>query len=189
VWKYEKILQYPVNIKSKDLKMANSLITQFGGANGELSAALRYFTQSFSMPTEKAKAVLIDIATEELAHIEIIATMVNQLIKNATVEELKQNGLQSLYAEHGSSIFPTNADGVPFTASYFSSQGDYIANLVEDLAAESKAKATYEQLMDLTNDTDILSVLAFLREREIVHFQRFGELLNDLQNIKKNKGN
>ena len=184
MWKYENILQFPVNVKNSDLKMAKCLITQFGGANGELGAALRYFTQSFTMPTEKARKVLIDIGTEELAHIEIISTMVHQLIKNASVEELIANGLSTNYAEHGSSIFPTNSDGVPFTVSYFSSQGDYIANLIEDLAAESKAKATYEQLMDLTNDENILAVLSFLRAREIVHFQRFGELLNELQNLK-----
>ncbi len=187
MWKYEKILEFPVNIKKKDLKMAKYLVTQFGGGNGELGAALRYLTQRFIMPTNEAKALLTDIGTEELAHIEMIITMIYQLTKDATVDELKEAGLDTNYAEHGNAIFASNSNGVPFTASYISISEDYIACLLEDLAAEEKARACYEQLMNMTDDVDILEPLSFLRQREIVHFQRFGEMLVKLQELKENK--
>lgn len=185
MWKYEKLLQFPINIKNGDLKMAKYLITQFGGANGELAASLRYLTQRYTMPTSKAKAILTDIGTEELGHIEMICTMIYQLTKNATIEELENAGLGSFYAEHGKALFPNDSNGVPFTAACISSQGDPIANIIEDMAAEEKARATYEQLMRMTKDPEVLKPLAFLRQREIVHFQRFGELLNELQDLKK----
>lgn len=189
MWKYEKILQFPINIKQKDLKMAKYLVTQFGGANGELGAALRYLTQRYIMPTSKAKALLTDIGTEELGHIEMICSMIFQLTKNATVEELEEAGLGSFYAEHANGIFPSDSNGVPFTASYIAVTGDPIANILEDMAAEEKARATYEQLMSLTKDPDVLGPLEFLRQREIVHFQRFAELLEDLEYYNKNKKN
>ncbi len=176
MYKYVKHLNYPVNIRKKDLKMAKNLLTQFGGANGELAASLRYFSQKFSMPDEKGKSLLNDIATEELGHCEMICTMVSQLIKDATVEELKTAGLQNIYAEHKKGIYPTDASGVPFTVTYFAVTGDPIADLYEDMAAEQKARAVYENLIDMTNDEDILGVLLFLRQREIVHFNRFKEL-------------
>ncbi|HIR74743.1 TPA: manganese catalase family protein [Candidatus Ventrenecus avicola] len=176
MFKYVKHLNYPINIKKKDLRMARSLLTQFGGANGELGAALRYFSQKFSMPDEKGKALLNDIATEELGHCEMICTMVSQLTKDATIEELKENGLQSLYTEHGKGVYPSDSFGNPFTVTYFAVTGDVLADLSEDMAAEQKARATYENLINLTDDEDIIGVLLFLRQREIVHFNRFKEL-------------
>ncbi len=176
MFKYVKHLNYPVNIQKKDLKMAKNLLTQFGGANGELAASLRYFSQKFTMPDEKGKALLNDIATEELGHCEMICTMVSQLTKDATIEELKKAGLENIYADHGKGIYPTDASGVPFTVTYFAVTGDVISDLYEDMAAEQKARAVYENLIDLTNDEDVLGVLLFLRQREIVHFNRFKEL-------------
>jgi len=176
MFKYDKKLPYPVDIKKKDLKMAKYIITQFGGSNGELAAALRYYSQKFSMPTEEGKALLNDIATEELGHSEMIATMVNQLMANATIKELEEAGLSSQYKEHGKGIYPNDSNGVPFTAAYFNSVGDPIADLVEDMAAEQKARATYEHLINLADDEDVIEPLLFLRQREIVHFNRFKEL-------------
>lgn len=176
MFKYIKHTNYPINIKKKDLKMAKYLLTQFGGANGELAAAMRYFSQKFTMPDEKGKALLNDISTEELGHCEMICTMVHQLTKNATVKELEEAGIGDYFAEHNKGIYPVNASGVPFTATYFAVTADPIADIVEDMAAEQKARAVYENLIDLTNDDDVLAPLLFLRQREIVHFNRFKEL-------------
>ena len=176
MFKYVKHLNYPINIKKKDLKMAKLLITQFGGANSELAAALRYFSHKFTMPDARGKALLNDIATEELGHLEMIGSMINQLMENATIDEIKAAGLEQFYADHRKGIYPSNANGVPFTAAYIESMSDPIANLSEDMAAEQKARATYENLIDLTNDEDVLGVLLFLRQREVVHFNRFKEL-------------
>lgn len=176
MFKYDKKLPYPVDIKKKDLKMAKYIITQFGGANGELGAALRYFSQKFSMPTEEGKALLNDIATEEMGHNEMICTMVHQLMNGASLKELEEAGLAGQYTEHGYGIYPGDSNGVPFTASYIASVGDPIANLVEDMAAEQKARATYEHLIDLANDEDVIQPLLFLRQREVVHFNRFKEM-------------
>ena len=179
MFKYVKSLEYPINIKKKDLRMAKYLITQYGGANGELAAACRYLNQRFTMPDDKGKALLTDIGTEELAHIEMISAMVYQLMKDATLEEIKQAGLESNYTEHGKDLFPTDSNGVPFTASYFAAVGDPIADLVEDMAAEQMARAIYENLIDLTNDPDVIGPLLFLRQREVIHFQRFKELYEE----------
>ena len=176
MWQYQKKLQYPVNIKRKDLRMAKYLVTQYGGSNGEMAAALRYLNQRYTMPDEKGKALLTDIAVEELAHIEMICTMINQLIKGATVDELKAAGLEGWYTQHNKGIYPMDANGVPFTSAYIQSTGNPIVDLQEDMAAEEKARATYENLMDLTKDSDILAPLSFLRQREVVHFNRFKEL-------------
>lgn len=173
---YQKRLQYPIHIKKSDLKMAKYLVTQYGGANGELAAALRYLNQRYTMPDNRGKALLTDIATEELAHIEMISTMIYQLMSNATLEEIKDAGLEAHYAEHKRSLFPTDANGVPFTVAYFASTGDAIADLQEDMAAEQKARAVYENLIDLTNDPDVIGPLLWLRQREVVHFNRFKEL-------------
>ena len=156
--------------------MAKYLITQFGGPNGELGAAMRYFSQKFTMPDDKGKALLNDIATEELGHSEMICSMVKELTKNATLKELEEAGLGSYYADFNKGIFPINASGVPFTAAYFAVTADPLADLSEDMAAEQKARATYENLIDLTTDEDVLAPLLFLRQREIVHFNRFKEL-------------
>ena len=176
MFKYDKKLPYPVDIKSKDLKMAKYIITQFGGSNGELSAALRYYSQKFSMPTEEGKALLNDIATEELGHSEMIATMINQLMAGATIKEIEEAGLSTQYTEHGKGIYPTDSNGVPFTSAYFNSVGDPLADLSEDMAAEQKARVTYEHLIDLANDDAVIQPLLFLRQREVVHFNRFKDL-------------
>ena len=176
MWKYEKMLQYPINIKNKDLRMAKYLITQYGGPNGELGAAWRYLSQRYTMPDERGKALLTDIGTEELSHVEMISTMVYQLMKGATLKELREAGLDSMYVEHGYGIYPTDSNGIPFTAAYFASTGDPLADLSEDMAAEQKARATYENLINLTDDEDVIGPLLYLRQREIVHFARFKEL-------------
>ena len=177
MFKYEKMLEYPINVKKKDLKMAKLLVAQFGGPDGELSASLRYLTQRFSMPDDKGKALLSDIATEELGHVEMVCSMINQLIKNATIDELKKAGLDAWYTEHNKGLYPMDANGVPYTAAYIQSTGNPIVDLQEDLAAEEKARATYENLMDLTDDETLLAPLSFLRQREVVHYARFKELL------------
>lgn len=181
MWAYEKRLQYPINIKKKNLKMAKILVTQYGGANGELAAALRYLNQRYTMPDNYGKALLTDIGTEELAHVEMISTMVYQLMKDATIEEIKEAGLDPHYAEHSKALFPTNADGVPFTATYFATTGDPLADISEDMAAEQKARAVYENLIDLADDNDIIGPLLWLRQREIVHYDRFKELFKYYQ--------
>ena len=177
MFKYEKMLEYPVNVKKKDLKIAKQLITQFGGPDGELSASLRYLSQRFTMPDDRGKALLSDIGTEELGHVEMICTMIHQLIKDATIEEIKENGLESWYTQHNKGVYPTDANGVPYTAAYIASTGNAIVDLHENMAAEEKARVTYENLMDLTTDESLLAPLAFLRQREIVHYNRFKELL------------
>ena len=179
MWKYVKTLEYPVNIRKKDLRMAKYLVTQYGGANGELAAAWRYLNQRYTMPDDKGKALLTDIGTEELAHVEIISTMIYQLMKGTTLEEIKAAGLDTHYAEHGKSIYPTDASGVPFTAAYFASTGDPLADLSEDMSAEQKARAVYENLINLTTDSDVIDVLLFLRQREIIHFNRFKKLYEE----------
>ena len=176
MWAYEKKLMYPVDIKKKDLKFAKQLVTQYGGFAGELGAALRYLNQRYNMPDNKGRALLTDIGTEELAHVEMLQTMLYQLMKDATVEELKEAGLASHYAEHKRGVYPLDANGVPFTVAYFATTGDPLADISEDMAAEEKARAVYESLIDLTDDPDILGPLLWLRQREIVHFVRFKEL-------------
>ena len=180
MWIYEKTLQFPVNLKCKDLPMAKYIVTQLGGPHGELGAALRYLQQRYTMPTGQTKALLTDIGTEELAHVEVISSMVYQLTENATPEELRACGLGSNYAQNGYGIFPGDAHGVPFSASTISVMGDAVTNLHEDMAAEQKALATYYQLINLTDDVDIKNVLRFLAQREIIHYQRFGEILMDV---------
>ncbi|MFZ5946299.1 MAG: manganese catalase family protein [Bacillota bacterium] len=181
MWIYEKKLQYPVRIYNKDLKMAKYLITQYGGPDGELAAALRYLNQRYTMPTGKAKGLLTDIGTEELAHLEVIAAMVYQLMKGASVEEIKAAGLGAHYADHDKALFYVNGEGVPWTAAYIQAKGEPIADLMEDMAAEQKARVTYEWLINLSDDPCVKDPLRFLREREVVHFQRFGEALMDVQ--------
>ena len=176
MFKYEKIMPYPLCIEKKDLRLAKNLITQFGGPNGELGAALRYFSQKFTMPDDKGKALLNDIATEEMGHVEMICAMVRMLTEGSTKEELEKSGLLEYYTEHGLSLFPIDTTGNPFTAAYIAVTGDTLANLSEDMAAEEKARATYEALINETTDEDVLGPLLFLRQREIVHFNRFKEL-------------
>ena len=176
MWAYEKRLQYPISITKKDLGFAKQLVTQYGGFGGELGAALRYLNQRYTMPDNKGKALLTDIGTEELGHVEMLSTMLYQLTKDATPEEMKEAGLASQSAEHRNAIYPTDANGVPFTVTYFATTGDPLADLSEDMAAEQKARAVYENLINLTNDPDVIGPLLWLRQREIVHFERFKEL-------------
>lgn len=181
MFKYVKSLEYPINIKKKDLRMAKYITTQYGGANGELAAALRYLNQRFTMPDDKGKALLTDIGCEELGHVEMICTMVYQLTKGATPKELKEAGLDTFFTEHGKDLYPVNADGSPFTVTYFSAVGDPLADLSEDMAAEQKARAVYENLIDLATDPDVINPLLFLRQREIIHFNRFKELYEEYE--------
>lgn len=178
MWLYEKKLEYPVNIKKKDLGMAKALLAQYGGPDGEFAAAMRYLNQRYTMPDERGYALLNDIGTEELAHVEMIASMVTQLMKGASIEELEQAGLTGQYVQHDHAIFPVDANGVPFTSAYIQTTGDWNADLTEDMAAEQKARVTYEHLMTMTNDPDLLGPLSFLRQREVVHFERFKQLRN-----------
>lgn len=178
MWAYQKKLAYPVNIRNRDLKMAKYLMAQYGGPDSELSAATRYLNQRYTMPDDKGKALLTDIGTEEMGHWEMIAAMIHQLMKGASVEELKEAGLGSHYTQHDHGLFINDSNGVPFTTAYIETTGDYIADLESDMAAEERARATYERLLDLTNDPDLIAPLSFLRQREIVHFQRFKELRN-----------
>ena len=189
MFKYNKRLQYPINITKKDLRMAKFLVTQYGGANGELGAALRYLNQRFTMPDDKGKALLTDIGTEELGHVEMLETMIYQLMKDATLEELKEAGLDTHYAEHAKALFPTDAAGVPFTTTYFATTGDPLADLSEDMAAEQKARAVYENLIDLTDDQNVIGPLLWLRQREIVHYERFKELFEYYEKKLKNGNN
>ena len=182
MWTYDKKLEYPVNIKCKDPKLAKVIISQYGGPDGELAASLRYLSQRFAMPDQISKAILNDIGTEELAHLEMVGSIVHQLTEGATIEEIENAGLAPYYTDHGLDVYPVSAAGVPFTAAYIAAKGDPIANLQEDLAAEQKARATYEKLIDLCRDNpDVIDPLRFLRQREIVHFQRFGEALRGVQ--------
>lgn len=190
MWYYVKTLEYPINLKSCDLNIAKLIITQYGGPDGELGAALRYLNQRYTMPTNKSKGLLTDIGTEEMGHVEMLGTMVYQLMENASIEQIKAAGLAGHYADHGKALFYTDATGNPWTATYIQAKGDVIADIHEDMAAEQKARATYEWLMNLTDDAEIKKILGFLREREVVHYQRFGEALMDIQdNVKPSKFN
>ena len=182
MWTYDKMLEYPINIKETNTALAKNIISQYGGPDGELAASLRYLSQRFAMPDQTAKAILNDIGTEELAHLEIVGSIVHQLTKNASIEEIEAAGLAPYYTDHGVDVYPQSAAGVPFTASYIAAKGDPIADLQEDLAAEQKARATYEKLINLCKDNpDVIDPLRYLREREVVHFQRFGEALRGVQ--------
>jgi len=177
MWIYEKKLEYPVSVSHPDPQMAKFLITQYGGPDGEMSAAIRYLSQRYTMPTGAAKGALTDIGTEELAHLEIIATMVYKLLKGVPAEEMRRQGLGAHWSQHDRAVYPSDASGVPWSAAYIGVTGDPIADLNEDLAAEQKARATYEHLIGLTDDPCLKDGLRFLREREVIHYHRFGETL------------
>lgn len=189
MWKYDKKLQYPINIKKKDPKLANLIVTQYGGPQGELGAALRYLNQRYSMPDARGKALLTDIGSEELGHVEMICSMIYQLTDGISKEELIKAGFAPHYVEHGLDLFPSSSTGVSFTTDYISSVGDPIANLYEDMAAEQKARTVYENLIDLTDDPDVIGPLLWLRQREIVHFNLFKDLCDDYINRGYNKKN
>jgi spore coat protein JC len=186
MWIYEKKLQYPVRVSKCDPQMAKFLMEQYGGADGELAAALRYLNQRYTIP-DKVIGVLNDIGTEEFAHLEMIATMVYKLTKDATVEQLEEADMGAHYANHDKALFYHNAAGVPWTAAYIQAKGDPIADLYEDIAAEEKARATYQWLINMTDDVDLQDSLKFLREREVVHSQRFREAVEILKTDRDTK--
>lgn len=177
MWAYEKRLQYPVKIKKTCPKTAQLIISQYGGPDGELSASMRYLAQRYSMPVKKVGGLLTDIGTEEINHMEIICAIVYQLTRNLTPEQAKTAGFDAYYIDHTAGLWPQAAAGVPFTALEFQSKGDTFADLYEDLAAEQKARTVYENLLRVIDDPDVRAPLKFLRAREIVHFNRFGEAI------------
>ena len=188
MWVYEKRLEYPIKITKTDPRLAKIIITQYGGPDGELGAAVRYLSQRYTMVTPMAKALLTDIGTEELAHLEMVGTIVNQLTINASPDEMRAAGLDPYYVDHGVGIYPQSAAGVPFSACALQSKGDPITDLYEDMAAEQKARSTYEYILDLTDNDEVADPIKFLRQREVVHFQRFGEALRYVQDyFKENK--
>ena len=174
---YEKKLQYPINIKNPDPRAAQIIISQYGGPDGEMSAALRYLSQRYSMPYSALKGLLTDIGVEELGHFEMIGTMVYQLTRNLTPEQIKASGFDTYFVDHTAGVYPVAASGTPWTAAYIQSKGDVITDLHENLAAEQKARTTYDNILRLVDDPDIIDPIRFLRQREIVHYQRFGEAL------------
>ena len=181
MWNYEKRLQYPVNIKTPNAKLAQYIMSQYGGPDGEIGASMRYLSQRFSMPNRMATAVLNDVATEELAHLEMVSTIVHQLTQDLSMEEIEKSGFGPYYIDHGVGIWPQAAGGIPFNACEFQSKGDPLTDLFEDLAAEQKARATYDNILRLVKDPEVCEPIRFLREREIVHYQRFGESLRIVQ--------
>lgn len=172
---YEKRLQYPIRIKNTNPKLASLIISQYGGPDGELGASLRYLSQRFSMPYPELKGLLTDIGTEELGHLEMVGTIVHQLTRNLTDEQIKAAGFDAYFVDHTAGVYPTAASGAPWSAATIQVTGDMIADLTEDLAAEQKARVTYDNILRLSDDPDVNDAIKFLRQREIVHFQRFGE--------------
>ena len=181
MWIYEKKLQYPVKIKNPNPKLAGVIISQLGGPDGETGAALRYLNQRYTMPSAEAIGVLTDIGSEELGHQEMVAAILYQLTKGLTPAEIKAGGFDKYFVDHTLGIYPTSASGMPYTAASMQSKGDAVADLTEDLAAEQKARVTYDNILRLSDDPDVNDVIRFLRQREVVHFQRFGEALRRTQ--------
>ena len=181
MWAYEKRTQYPVNIKTKDPRAAQIIISQYGGPDGEIGASMRYLSQKFSFKNPRVAGVLNDIGTEELAHLEIVGTIVHQLTCNLSPEEIKAAGYDKYYVDHTLGVWPQAAGGVPFSATEFQVKGDPITDLFEDMAAAQKARTTYDNISRMVKDPDIIDPIRFLRAREIVHFQRFGEALRIVQ--------
>lgn len=172
---YEKKLQFPIRIKNPSPKLAKIIVSQFGGPDGELAASMRYLSQRFSMPYPELKGLLTDIGTEELSHLEMVGTILHQLTRNLTPEEIKKSGFDTYFVDHTTGVYPTAASGFPWTAATIGVKGDVITDLTEDMGAEQKARTTYDNILRLSDDPDVNTVIRYLREREIVHFQRFGE--------------
>ena len=181
MWNYEKRLEFPVNITCSNANLAQVIISQYGGPDGEMGASMRFLSQRYACPYREVAAVLTDIGTEELAHLEIVATIVHQLTKDLTMEEIDASGFRNYYVDHTIGIWPQAAGGVPFTATQFQSTGDIITDLTEDMAAEQKARTTYDNILRLVHDQEVCEPIKFLRAREVVHFQRFGEALRIVQ--------
>ena len=175
MFQYEKILQYPINIKNPNPIYAKIIMTQYGGPDGELGASLRYLSQRFAMPWAELQGLLTDIGTEELGHLEMIGTLVYQLTRNLSIEDIKKGGFDAYFVDHTTGVYPASSAGVPFTAAYLQSKGDVITDLHENMAAEQKARTTYDNILRLVDDPDVRDVIKFLRAREVVHYQRFGE--------------
>ena len=178
---YEKKLQYPVKIKNVDPRLASLIISQYGGPDGELGASLRYLSQRYSMPYPELQGVLTDIGTEELGHLEMVGTIVHQLTRKLTEKQMKEGGFDAYFVDHSAGVYPTAASGFPWNAGSMQVKGDPMADLTEDLAAEQKARVTYDNILRLSDDPDVNDVIKFLRQREIVHFQRFGEAVQLLR--------
>ena len=174
---YEKRLQYPVRIKNTNPALAKFIISQYGGPDGELGASLRYLSQRYAMPYPELRALLTDIGTEELGHLEMVATVIQQLTRNMSIEEVKAAGMEAYFVDHTAGVYPQFASGTPWTAATIAVKGDVITDLTEDMGAEQKARVTYDNILRLSDDPDVNDVIKFLREREVVHFQRFGEAL------------
>lgn len=187
MWVYEKKLQYPVKIKNPNPKLAGVIISQLGGPDGELAAATRYLNQRFAMPSSETIGLLTDIGSEELGHVEMIGAILYQLTRNLTPEQIKASGFDKYFVDHTLGVYPSSAAGVPFSAAYLQSKGDPVADLTEDLAAEQKARATYDNILHLSDDPDVNDVIKFLRQREVVHLQRFGEALGKTQEMLNQK--
>ena len=181
MWIYEKKLQFPVKIKNPNPKMAQIIISQLGGPDGELAASMRYLHQRYSMPYKEVVGILTDVGTEELAHLEMIAAILHQLTRTMTPDEIKRSGFDAYFVDHTAGIYPQSAAGTPFTAAYIGIKGDVFADLHEDLAAEQKARVTYDNILRLVDDPDVRDPIKFLRQREITHFQRFGDALRIAQ--------
>lgn len=181
MWSYEKRLQFPVNIKNPNPKLAQIIISQYGGPDGEMGASMRYLSQRYSMPYKQVAGILTDVGTEELAHLEMVAAIVHQLTRDLSIEEIQKSGFDKYYVDHTVGIWPQAAGGVPFSATEFQSKGDVITDLMEDMAAEQKARTTYDNILRLIDDPDVCAPIKFLRAREVVHFQRFGEALRITQ--------
>ena len=182
MWQYEKKLQYPIKIKKPNAKLAQVIASQYGGPDGELAASLRYLSQRFAMPYPELKGLLTDIGTEELAHLEMVGSIIYQLTKDLSIEEIKKSGFDTYFVDHTTGIYPASAAGVPFTAAYIQSKGDVITDLHENLAAEQKARTTYDNILRLCDDPDVRDAIKFLRQREVVHYQRFGEAQQSIWN-------
>ena len=187
MWIYEKKLQYPVKIKACNPKLAQIIISQYGGPDGELGASLRYLSQRYTMPWDVAKGALTDIGTEELAHLEMVGSIVHQLTRNLSPDEIERQGFGTYFVDHTTGVYPQAASGMPWTAASMQVKGDPITDLHEDMAAEMKAKTTYDNILRLSDDPDVNDVIRFLRQREIVHYQRFGELLRHAQDALDSK--
>ena len=172
---YEKRLQFPVKIKKPNPRLASIIISQYGGPDGELGASLRYLSQRYSMPNPRLKALLTDIGTEELSHLEIVGTIIHQLTRNLSDEQIKDSTFAQYFVDHTTGVYPAAASGFPWNAASMQVKGDPITDLSEDMGAEQKARTTYDNILALSDDPDVNEVIKFLREREIVHFQRFGE--------------
>ncbi len=177
MFSYQKTLQYPVKIANPNPRLASVIISQYGGPDGELGASMRYLSQRYAMPYPEVSALLTDIGTEELGHLEMVAAVVHQLTRKLKADEIEQSPLAAYFVDHTAGIYPTAASGSPWSAAGMQSTGDPLADLTEDLAAEQKARLTYDNILRLSDDPDVNDVIRFLREREIVHFQRFGEAI------------